>query len=439
METKETGIAELFTAVDSSIVDTDVLCKYKINTIVNAAKPTLMGSEQGVDGAIHAAIPDFSQKIMKELKSDSLQNAVRCRRGEAVLTSGYNLSKYIIHVVGASYDGDNGKKENCSSSRVQILESCYHAVVRIVKEHPDVSSIGIPIVGSGEYGMPFELAARIAVVSTANALIEWKEKDAESFAMAGLKRVVFFVYHTDEAVRNKIYGQFISILKEYDSLLRENRKMVFQSSFMAQKRYVWEIRRYDATRGYFSVAQKIRLLLMCLRFIYFPSMLLKDKLGKNDWKKRRQVVELTAFSKVFLPVLLWYINDGLPEIPAVRGVLFLVVFYLLTGTVSYLLALLLYADIQRPSANIIRSLIMLFVNYIEVSLDMALLMHLVYGTEVSTLEAVAYGALGRWPERAVVSVLDYAFLFADAGIRFFFASLIFGYFANHMRQRRFRS
>lgn len=439
MKTKDKCIAELLTAVDCSIVDKEILGKYNIDTIVNAAKPTLMGSTQGVDGAIHAAIPKFNQKIISELKMDEVRDVVCCQRGEAVLTSGYNLSKYIIHVVGASYDGKDGKKENCSSSRVQILESCYREVIRIAREHHEIAAIGIPVVGAGEYGMPFELAARIAVVSTANALIDWIEKDPESFEMAELKRVVFFIYHEKEEIRKELYRQFISILEEYDSLLRKNRKMVFQSSFKAQKRYIWEIVRYDTTRGYFSVAQKVRLVLMCLRFIYFPSMLLKDKLGKNDWKKRRQVVELTAFLKVFLPVLLWYIGDWLWGIPVARGILIFLDMYLLTGTLSYLLALLLYADIQRASANIIRSLIMLFVNYVEVSLDMALLMHLAYGKGIGTLETVAYGVLGRWPDRAVESLLDYTFLYADSGIRFFFTSLIFGYFANHMRQRKFSS
>ena len=94
----------------------------RIDTIVNAAKPTLMGSDKGVDGAIHRKIDEllkkraeaerspiktFNDMICEEIdRKDGLGTAagasgrIRCRRGTAVITEGYGLCDHVIHVVG---------------------------------------------------------------------------------------------------------------------------------------------------------------------------------------------------------------------------------------------------------------------------------------------------------------------------------------------------
>lgn len=219
--------------------------------------------------------------------------------------------------------------------------------------------------------------------------------------------------------------------------------MVFQSSFKAQARYFLEIVRYDKKRGYFAVALLVRCLLAGLQFAYFLPMMLKDVIGKKDWVLRRQVVETIAAVKVAIPlVLLWvmlYAGMGKIHIYAKRGIAGIVL-YVMSGTLVYLLTLIMFADIQRPSANIIRSLIMLFVNYIEVSFDIAVLFYMNYWNSVSVMDAFAYGVLGRWPTSAsMMTGVDFCFAYADAGIKFFFASLVFGYLTNHMKQRKFRS
>lgn len=55
-----------------------------------------------------------------------------------------------------------------------------------------------------------------------------------------------------------------------------------------------------------------------------------------------------------------------------------VIIYDLLDTTTYLVALMFLADIQRPSANVIRSLLMLVVNYIEVELDI-IVIYLIIG------------------------------------------------------------
>ena len=55
-------------------------------------------------------------------------------------------------------------------------------------------------------------------------------------------------------------------------------------------------------------------------------------------------------------------------------------------------------------------------------------------------KAVQFGLLGRISENVKMNDwTDDAFLYTGVIIRFFFASLVFGYFANHMKQRKFRS
>ena len=91
-----------------------------------------------------------------------------------MLTKAYGLCDYVIHVVGSVFDAETGKtprflgkwmkKHNiCSSSRVRTLESCYREIVRIIREHPDIKNVAVPIVGSGEYGFPFKMAVKTAI------------------------------------------------------------------------------------------------------------------------------------------------------------------------------------------------------------------------------------------------------------------------------------
>ena len=126
-----------------------------IDTIVNTANPTLMGSRQGVDGALHKAIDQslgqknsFNTLICKELKTKSRNNIIRCKRGHAVTTSGGNFCKKVIHVVGSKYDGTEKKKNICSSSCLHTLESCYYSIIEEIKKNPDIEEVGIPIIGA---------------------------------------------------------------------------------------------------------------------------------------------------------------------------------------------------------------------------------------------------------------------------------------------------
>lgn len=424
-----------------------------IGTIVNAANPTLMGSNRGVDGALHKKIDNslpnndtFNKHICEELKTNSYNNIIRCKRGHAVTTTGCDFCQKVIHVVGSKYDGSLEKPYICSSSCLHTLESCYHAIIEEIKKNPDIEEVGIPIIGAGEYKFPFELAINVAIASIGNALVDWKIKDAEDFDMVALKKIYFFIFADDEESMNTNRQIAIQTMTEYKKYFSKNKRVVFQTSAEAHHRYIKELKDHDSQRGYFTIARKIRLLLLYIRSFYGLSMSLKDIFGKKDWAVRRQVVEICVFTKAFLPILLWlllqcdiFLNLSFiaPFAIHLEFIFSIITIICLVDTVTYLLVLIMLSDVQRPSANIIRSLMMLFVNYFEISGDLAFLYYTHY--DIRFREALAFGFLGIDAIDSLKTIPDYLFVASNTGLKFFLVTLVFGYFFNHMHQRKFRS
>ena len=138
----------------------------------------------------------------------------------------------------------------------------------------------------------------------------------------------------------------------------------------------------------------------------------------NECVNSRTAVEsITAFKLLFpiLGILLTRYCPCVSQTPMLHGIS-CVIFDSMADTVTYLLGLLMMADIQKPSANVIRSLLLLFLNYIEVSLEMTYFYY-VYGSNIKFKKALT---------------------FANAGLKFFFLTVVFGYLVQHMRQRKFK-
>ncbi len=454
----EKCVSDLIQLVTEEIVS--FVEREHIDAVVNAANPTLMGSnEPSVDQSLHKRIDEILHPVSKTFNSiikeetDKIQGlpdaAIRCRRGEAVVTKGgepgHYFCKYVIHVVGTKYDGirDKGLSRKatayCSSSCMQNLESCYRHIVTAIMEHPDIQTIAIPIVSSGNYEFPYETAVRIALASIGNALMDWRKKDTELFNQSAIQKIYICIYGKDSADQTDRYRLAGKVWKSYEKILRYDHKVVMQNTWMAHFRYIQEIRKYDKNRGYFAIARNFRLLLMYLRVIFLPMLSFKDFFGGYNWERRRAVVEGTVILKMLLPFAFFMIINECGYSPGLAAGLQILTLYLMADTVTYLLVLIVLSDIQRPSANVIRSMIFLFINYLEVSADMAILCYLNNFGAIDIREAVAFGILAGNINKNGESLVNLSLQYANMGIKFFFVSLAFGYFANHLHQRKFVS
>lgn len=414
----------------------------QVDAIVNCANPTLMGSDSNVDGAIHQAIDNenheqgfFKKKIIQEWKDKihtEKEKVIRCNRGETVITEGYGVCEYVIHAVGPESDRNNGKWNGIySSSCVEKLVKCYQSIMEQVFQYQNIEKIAIPVISAGNYGFDFEYAFTIGLTSVYNILLEKKKETAELFEYIGLKKVYFIV--PDEMGN---YETACEVFKKYQKVFQKEHRAVARGAMKSQIEFFKEIRSYDTQKGSFAIAKFIREILMVLRIILGLWTYVKDLISKRDWVLRRQTVEIMTFIKMLIPVPLMLLYQGYAGNNVVKWLILIMLLYNLADTVTYLIALMFFADIQRPSANLSRSLIMLIVNYIEVELDVAAI-YLV--TQNFRHVAVSFNDAVNLAIGCEADNLCRWLKFGNTGIKFFFLTVVLSYFSSHMRQRKFRT
>ncbi len=142
------------------IVRNDIT-RMRVDAIVNAANEQL-AQGGGVCGAIFAAAG------AKEL-TRACDEIGFCNTGAAVITPGFALAaKYIIHTVGPVWRGGN-------AGETELLAACYDHSLALATAH-GIKSIAFPLISAGIYGVPKDVALRIAITQI-NRFLEHSEME----------------------------------------------------------------------------------------------------------------------------------------------------------------------------------------------------------------------------------------------------------------------
>ena len=144
------------------VINEDIT-KVSVDAIVNAANNSLLGGG-GVDGAIHKA---GGNEILEECQKIIARQG-ECKTGEAVITIAGKLpAKFVIHTVGPVWKGGNNNER-------KKLSKCYTNSLKLAVEN-NCRSIAFPNISTGIYGFPKREAARIAVETVSEFILENKQ------------------------------------------------------------------------------------------------------------------------------------------------------------------------------------------------------------------------------------------------------------------------
>lgn len=140
-----------------TIVRQDIT-RMQVDAIVNAANTELMMGG-GVCGAIfRAAGPDRLQAACDKVSP--------VKTGEAAITPGFDLpARFVIHAAGPVYrQWDAGESE-------RLLRSAYLASLNLALKNK-CESIAFPLISSGIYGYPKDLALQVAIAAIRDFLAD---------------------------------------------------------------------------------------------------------------------------------------------------------------------------------------------------------------------------------------------------------------------------
>ena len=186
------------------------ITKVEAEAIVNTANPEVAYGA-GVDSAIYAAAG--AEELLAERAKIG-----RMVPGAAAVTPAFKLSaKYIIHTVGPVWQGgDYGEAET--------VASCYRNALNLAKEN-DCESIAFPLIATGTYGFPKDLALKIAIAEISSFLFE-------------NDMAVYMVVYDKEAfvLSGKLFSDVTEYIRENEILPRAEREYPEISSYQLRKR-----------------------------------------------------------------------------------------------------------------------------------------------------------------------------------------------------------
>jgi O-acetyl-ADP-ribose deacetylase (regulator of RNase III) len=159
----------------------------ELDAIVNAANAALMPGG-GVDGAIR-------RKAGREIDEDLYRNG-HCAEGDAVITRGYRLpASRVIHTVAPVWAGGVNRAQQEAT-----LARCYDSALALADTH-QLRTIAFPTIGTGAYGWPADIAAKLAL-----------ERVTAHLAACEIQtRIIFCCFSSADRMR---YADLIANLRE---------------------------------------------------------------------------------------------------------------------------------------------------------------------------------------------------------------------------------
>lgn len=167
------------------------LTKLAVDAVVNPSNPELfMGSLDSVSGQL------FRVAGIQEM-TEACQFLKPIKYGQAVITSAFNLpSKYVIHVANPMWLGGKGNEED-------YLRKTYQAALALAKHHK-LETIAFPLLSSGTYGYPKEMALSVAV------------SEIQSFVLKEDMMVYLVVYDNESfSISKKLSASVKTYLKDH--------------------------------------------------------------------------------------------------------------------------------------------------------------------------------------------------------------------------------
>jgi O-acetyl-ADP-ribose deacetylase len=145
------------------------------DAVITAANRHLAGGG-GVDGAVHRAAGPGLLEACRALPAGP--DGVRCPTGEARLTPGFGLARWVIHAVGPVWSA--ARAAQCAT----LLDGALSMAFRLADE-AGAREVAAPAVSTGVYGYPLPEAARVSVAAAVRSLREARRLDRITFALLG--------------------------------------------------------------------------------------------------------------------------------------------------------------------------------------------------------------------------------------------------------------
>lgn len=125
-----------------------------VDVLVNSTNRHMFGNT-GVDGAVHRRGGPALTHAARELRG--------LGAGEAAFTPGFALpARYVVHAVATPWRG-GGRGE------VQVLADAYRSALDLASQL-GARTVALPAIGTGSFGFPLDVAARVAMSSLAAAV-----------------------------------------------------------------------------------------------------------------------------------------------------------------------------------------------------------------------------------------------------------------------------